>query len=298
MNSEILKLDGMDFEVLTCGNQQSDQLALFLHGFPESAYEWRHLMPLLAEMGYKCWAPNLRGYGKSYSPSNASEYNPDLLMDDVARFVKAANCKTVTLITHDWGAAVAWNYAICKRGPLDRLVIMNVPHPFIAQREFTKWAQLKRSWYMFFFQLPLLPEYLLTRNNGAYFVRLLKSAFYRKEKLKPEDIEVYRLNALRPGGMRAMINWYRAFFRRLPALRKELKTHSKQKLQVPTLMIWGERDVALGIGMSQGTEKYVEKLTLWYLPESGHFVAEEDPEEVARILKEWLEGFSIQKKVS
>jgi pimeloyl-ACP methyl ester carboxylesterase len=295
IESQILRLDGMDFEVLLCGNQQSEHLALFLHGFPESAYQWHNQMPLLAEMGYKCWAPNQRGYGKSYTPEEVSKYHPNLLMEDVARIVKAANCKTVTLITHDWGAAVAWNYAICQKGPVDRLVIMNAPHPVIAQREMKKWSQIKRAWFMLFFQLPKLPEYLLSRKNGAGLVQMLKHGFYQKAKLKPEDIEVYRLNALRPGGLRGMINWYRAYFRNLSDLRKELK---KPKLQVPTLLIWGKRDVALGLGMSEGTEKYVENLTVRYLPESGHFVAEESPEEVNQILKSWLEGPSIQRKVS
>jgi len=295
IESQLLRLDGIDFEILTCGDQQSDHLALFLHGFPESAYEWRNQMPLLAEMGYKCWAPNLRGYGKSYSPASVSKYHPQLLMEDVARIVKAANCKTVTVIAHDWGAVVAWNYAICQKGPLDRLVIMNAAHPVVAQREIKKWSQIKRVWYMFFFQIPLLPEYLLSRQNGAGLIQMLKSGFYRKDKLKLEDIDVYRLNALRPGGLRGMINWYRAYFRNLPDLRKELR---KQKLQAPTLIIWGERDVALGIGMSQGTEKYVENLEVRYLPESGHFVAEEAPEEVNQILKSWLEKPSTQQRVS
>ncbi|MBS0630198.1 MAG: alpha/beta hydrolase [Verrucomicrobia bacterium] len=276
----------MDFEVLTCGNQQGDQLALFLHGFPECAYQWRHQMERLAELGYKCWAPNQRGYGKSYCPSEVSEYHPNLLMDDVARFVKAANCKTVTLITHDWGGVVAWNYAICQKGPLDRLVIMNAPHPFIAQREMKKWNQIRRAWFMLFFQLPSLPEFLLSRNGGAGVVQMLKMGFYRKERLKPDDIEVYRSNALRPNGLKGMINWYRAYFQNLSSLRLELKKHPK--LQVPTLLIWGERDVALGKGMSEGTEKYVEQLTVKYLSESGHFVAEEAPDEVNQILTDWL----------
>ena len=284
IESEILTLDGVEFEVHLCGDQHSQHLALFLHGFPETAYEWRHLMPVLAEMGYKCIAPNLRGYGKSYSPPCISEYDPKLLTEDVSRFVKAANCKTVTIIAHDLGGAVAWNYAIRHAGPLDRLVIMNTPHPAVFRRERKRWAQMKKSWYMFFFQLPNLPELLLTMNKGANFVRFLKKGFYRKEKLKQEDIEIYLQNALRSGGMRAMINWFRAIFRSLATA----GPLPKEKLQVPTLLIWGERDVALGIWMSQGTEKYVENLSVRYLPETGHFVAEESPDEVAQILKEWL----------
>lgn len=294
IESEILILDGVEFEVHLCGDQHSQHLALFLHGFPESAYEWRHLMPVLAGMGYKCIAPNLRGYGRSYSPASVSEYHPRLLTEDVTRFVKAANCKTVTIIAHDLGGALAWNYAIHKAGPIDRLVIMNTPHPAVFRRERTRWGQMKKSWYMFFFQLPQLPEFLLTMNQGANFVRFLKKGFYRKEKLKPEDIEIYRQNALRPGGMQAMINWFRAIFRSLATA----APLPKEKLQVPTLLIWGERDVALGIWMSQGTEKYVENLKVRYLPESGHFVAEESPEEVNQILKEWLKPSSTQKRAS
>lgn len=290
MNYAMLTLDNMEFEILTSGDQNSDKLALLLHGFPECAHDWRNQMQILAGMGYKCWAPNQRGYGKSYSPPEVSAYYMDYLMADVARFIKASNCKTVTLIGHDWGAIVAWNYAIQKAGPLDKLVIMNVPHPSIALRELKKWKQLKKLWYFFMFQIPKLPEYLLTKNNGANFVRFLKKGI---KQLKPDDLQVYLENALRPGGMRAMINWYRAFFRSLSSSRKKLQSHAKGKLQVPTLMVWGEKDVVLGVNMCQGTEKYVEDLTIRYIPDAGHFVQEDAPDQVNAILKAWLEGKAV-----
>jgi len=291
--SKILDLDGKPFEVFMSGDQRSDKLALFLHGFTESAYSWRHQMKLLGEMGYKCWAPNQRGYGNSFMPPKVADYHINHLMDDVAELIDAEKCKSVTLIAHDWGAIVAWQFAIQKIRPLDRLVILNVPHPFVIGKELKKWRQLKKLRYVFFFLIPMIPEYIWTKNNGKSFVRLFRSALFRKEKLIPEELEMYRINALRPHGMTSMMNWYRAYVRNSREISQALNEYKNEKIQVPTLMIWGEEDVALDIHTTLGTEKYIEEFTLRYIHDAGHFVHEEAAEEVNTILKAWLEGKEV-----
>lgn len=288
IQSQILQLDGMDFEVFMCGNQDSDKLALFLHGFPECAHTWRDQMPVFAQLGYKCWAPNQRGYGQSYKPDDVAEYKMTHLMEDVVRFIKASGCKTVTLISHDWGGVVAWNYSIQKFGPLDRLVVMNCPHLIAADAELRKWPQLKKTWYMLAFQIPSLFEYLFTRKNGELFHKIFFEKMVGKNLLTVEDADVYRLNALRPGGMKAMLDWYRALYRYKSSEGRKLFSHRREKSTVPTLLIWGERDVVFGVNTSRGAEKYIDHLTVQYLPEAGHFVQEEAPQRVNEILSAWL----------
>jgi pimeloyl-ACP methyl ester carboxylesterase len=293
ITSQILKLDGKDFEIYMCGDRSSDKLALFLHGFPEQAYSWRHQMTMMAELGYKCWAPNQRGYGMSYSPSDVASYDMGNLMADVRNFINAANCKTVMLIAHDWGGIVAWNYAIQKFGPIDKLVVMNIPHPFVMAREFKKWRQLKKSWYVFAFQVPFVWEYLLTRNKASFAIRVFFGDLAKRGKLNADDIEAYRRNLLRPGGLKAMLNWYQALFRFSSINGKKLFAHNKEILDAPTLMIWGERDVALGIHTTLGTKKYVKDFTIRYIPSGSHFVQNDVPDEVNRILKAWVLGEEI-----
>jgi pimeloyl-ACP methyl ester carboxylesterase len=155
---EFIEAGEMRFEVHTCGDPNSSKLALFLHGFPEHAYSWRHQLPLLARMGYKVWAPNQRGYGNTTRPKGMKAYRIEHLVEDVGALIDASGCREITLLGHDWGGAVAWFAAIKKIRPLDRLVVMNIPHPGIF-REAMKHnrTQQKRSLYILFFQLPWLP---------------------------------------------------------------------------------------------------------------------------------------------
>ncbi len=284
ISTEMMKIGDMDFEVDVCGDQSSEKLALFLHGFPETSYAWRYQMPLFAALGYKCWALNQRGYGKTSSPQEVASYNMEYLIDDVAKIIDASKCKSVTLIAHDFGAVVAWRFALTQKRPLERLIIMNVPHPKIFANEIKNWRQLKKSWYVFVFQLPIFPEYYLTNNHADRICRLFYKAFVDRSKVSKEAIKIYRQNALRPGGMTAMLNWYRS------ALRMPYNKGINNIIDVPTLMIWGEKDIALGIHTTIGTEKLVKDFTIRYLPDTGHFVQEEAPEKTNEIITAWLQG--------
>ena len=151
IKTEFVHANGLTFEVDKCGS--GDKLAICLHGFPEHSFSWRYQLPMLADLGYEAWAPNLRGYGKSDKPEGISAYAIEYLLEDVAQLIDASGKQEVTLLAHDWGAVIAWYFAMRQVRPLQHLVICNVPHPQGMNRGFS-WEQLKRSWYIFFFQIP------------------------------------------------------------------------------------------------------------------------------------------------
>jgi pimeloyl-ACP methyl ester carboxylesterase len=283
IRTHTVEANGFSFAVDEAG--EGDHLALCLHGFPESRFSWRYQLPLLAELGYRAWAPDLRGYGETEpKPRGVPAYLIDRLMEDVAALIDASGARTVTLIGHDWGAGLAWTFAANQVRPLERLVIMNVPHPAVMSAHLRRsWAQLKKSWYMFFFQLPAIPEWFTTANDA----RAVRQAFHGmavdKSNFTDEVLDRYARDAQRPGAMTAMINWYRA------ALRLQGKLAGPWPvIETPTLIIWGEADAALGIELLDGTEAYVRDLTIRRLPDVSHWVQQEAPEKVNAILRAWL----------
>lgn len=308
--------NGINFEVATMGSHPNtpnpcalgtpgsgDRLALCLHGFPEHAYSWRHQMPLLARLGYRVWAPNLRGYGATDSPREISAYQPRTLIEDVASLIKAANSKETLVIAHDLGAVLAWALAMPSQsletstigGPaidqprlIDRLVILNLPHPACFAREVHRPTQFFKSWYMFFFQLPWLPELILGRRQGRGASELIRKTSCNPARFPYEALEIYRANAARPGGLTAMLNWYRAALRT-----RELRRIFSGKvptIDIPTLFLWGDQDVALSLRTTRGTEKYVSNLTFRIFPGVSHWIQQEAPEAVNAMLEAWLLG--------
>ena len=279
-----VEANGQRFEVETWGS--GDRLALCLHGFPELAYSWRFQAPLLVELGYRVWAPNQRGYGASSRPRATSAYRIDNLMNDVAALIDASGATSVTLIAHDWGAIVAWWFAIRRLRPLERLVIMNVPHPALFRLGKVGLRQMLRSWYVGFFQIPWLPEQLLGRDDAAPIAHLIRGSSADRSRFPRDVLDVYRRNAAQPGALTAMFAWYRANFGR-GGLRAQYAL-GVPGIDVPTLMLWGERDTALGIETTYGTEKHVRDLTLRYLPGVSHWVQQEAPETVNTMLAAFL----------
>jgi pimeloyl-ACP methyl ester carboxylesterase len=288
IRQRFVEANGIRFELAECGGPDGDRLAICLHGFPELNFSWRFQMPMLAARGWRVWAPNLRGYGATSKPDGVRAYALDHLTDDVAALIDLAKAEApareVMLIAHDWGAIIAWTFAILKKRPINRLVIMNVPHPKVGEREIRTWSQLKKSWYIFFFQLPRLPERMMGR-DGA---RGIKGAFYNmavdKSRFPKEVLKTYADAALRPGALTAMINYYRALLRH-----RDSVDVGDGRVDTPTLMIWGEEDAALGIGCTVGTEQWVPDFTLHRLPNVSHWVQQEAPEKVNAIMAEWLD---------
>lgn len=272
------------------GDGKPPRLALLLHGFPELHYSWRAQMPLFEARGYRVWAPNMRGYGASDAPAGVSAYRLDTLAADVAALIDLASSEAgepveVTLVAHDWGALVAWHFAIKQLRPIARLIIMNVPHPMCSRREIRHWHQLRKSWYIFFFQLPILPEWVLTRHRAAAIARIFTDGVRNAEHFNPAAIQPYVDAARRPGAMRAMLNYYRALLRRPDARRI-----GDGIVPVPTLMIWGDNDKALDVRCTDGTAAWVPDFTLNLLPGISHWVQQDAPDDVNNAMTAWLDA--------
>jgi pimeloyl-ACP methyl ester carboxylesterase len=285
---EFVRANGLRFHVAACG--EGERLALFLHGFPECWYSWRDQLPLLARLGYRAWAPDLRGYGESDRPTRVADYAIETLIDDVAGLIDAAKPRETVLIGHDWGGAIAWLFAIRRVRPLDRLVVMNLPHPALMARALRTWRQLARSWYVLFFQLPWLPEMLMRAGDYRAVREAFRGMAVDKSRFPRDVLEVYRDNAARPGALSAMLNYYRAMARGGAQRQNAL---GYPVLETPTLMIWGEHDTALGVETTHGTDAYVSDLTLRYLPGVSHWVQQEAPEKVNAMLEAWLTGRAV-----
>jgi len=287
ISTTFVSANGLRFEVDQCGS--GDQLALCLHGFPECSFSWRYQLPLLARLGFTAWAPNLRGYGRSSRPARINDYALHHLVADVAGLIDAAGKSSTVLIAHDWGAALAWNLALRRIRPLARLIILNLPHPALFFKNLFRYPQIMRSWYIFFFQIPFLPEWLFGLNRAQAIADAFRSMAIDKSQFPDDVLEVYRQQALQPGALTAMLNWYRALMRHLPSAR-DASLFERTMLDVPTLLIWGEHDAALGKELTFGTEKLVRDFTLRYLPNVSHWVQQEAPETVNAMIEAWLCG--------
>lgn len=282
--------NGLEFAVDTAGSGKN--LALCLHGFPECRYSWRYQLPLLAGLGYTAWAPDLRGYGDSSRPEGIKNYRISELLRDVAGLIDAARERgidgEVLLIGHDWGGALGWLFVLNGVRKVDQFIVMNLPHPDLFARGLRTWRQLRRSWYIFWFQIPWWPERVLSARRAKWVARAFRGMAVDKSRFPDEVLEVYRENALKPGALTAMINWYRANFRN-PFRRLA----PAKRLAVPVLMLWGERDAALGKELTFGTEALVDDFSIRYLPGVSHWVQQEAPEAVNGMIRAWLAGEAV-----
>ncbi len=264
-----------------CGS--SDDVALLLHGFPECRFSWRHQLAPLARLGWRAVAPDLRGYGDTSRPKERAAYELSRLVNDAAALFDTLGARRRLLIGHDWGAVIAWAVAIQRASPLDGLIVMNVPHPDVFRRVIRRsWRQQFRSWYILFFQLPWLPEKAMTAGRAGAVARALTGMARNPDAFPPDVLARFRENALRPGAMTAMINYYRA---NAPAF---IKAQPSESVRVPTLMIWGEHDRALGLELTEGYENLVDDFTLRRLPEASHWVQQDAPDAVNAALADWL----------
>ena len=288
-----IKANGLTFETQAMGT--GSRFALCLHGFPEHSHSWRFLAPMLADLGFTVWAPNLRGYGRTSRPKGVASYGIEHLVGDVkGLFEAAAQEMDITervLIAHDWGAIIAWATAIERAVPLDKLIIMNVPHPTLMRRGLRRWEQVKKSWYGFYFQIPWLPERTLTARGAEAIGRAFQGMAIDKTNFSDADIEIYKQNALLPGAMTAMVNYYRAA-RSNPMMRR-ISADTSPPIDVKTLLVWGEEDTALGKELTYGTEDFVRDLTIRYLPDVSHWVQQEAPQIVNPMVATFLEGHTV-----
>ena len=263
--------------------QGEGPLMLMLHGFPEFWYSWRHQIPEFAK-NYKVVALDLRGYNESDKPPQQSAYVMSEFIKDVEGVIKGLGYERCVLVGHDWGGVIAWCFAYAHPEMLEQLIVLNIPHPAKFAEGLRTPQQLLRSSYAFFFQLPRLPELLLKAGNYQAIGNTFTGMAINKSAFTPADIEAYKNAASRRGALTAMLNYYRnAFF-------TTFGQGDWSILQVPTLMIWGEKDTALRKELTYGTEKYVRDFQIRYIPNCSHWVQQEQPELVNQYMREFLAG--------
>ena len=264
-------------------SQGTGELMLMLHGFPEFWYSWRHQITKFSDR-YRVVAPDLRGYNDSDKPQDLDAYDMSELIADVKGIVEGLGYDSCILVAHDWGGAIAWNFAYTYPQMVQKLIVLNIPHPALFAKGLRTPQQLLKSWYIFAFQIPWLPEFLFQLND----YQAIKNAFVEmaidKTAFPTEDLIAYRDAAAKPGALTAMINYYRQAFKSL------FSTQQPQWdiLQVPTLTIWGESDTALGKELTYGTEEYVSDWRVRYIPNCSHWVQQEQPELVNQYIEEFL----------
>jgi pimeloyl-ACP methyl ester carboxylesterase len=264
-HSKTYRVNGVDLHVVEAGDP-GGPVVLFLHGFPEFWYAWRKQIPFFAQNGYRVVVPDQRGYNLSSKPVGVKAYAVDLLVQDCVELIAALGAGSVYVVAHDWGAMVAWQLAEKHPERVRRMVILNVPHPRVLKRTLAKsFRQKLKSWYIGFFQLPALPEKLLSVNNYALLAATLVRTS-RRGTFTPADLQRYREAWSQPGAVKAMINWYRALRLRTEA------SGRRGKITVPTLILWGVRDVALRQEMAQDSLTLCENAQLVLREDATHWI--------------------------
>jgi len=267
-----------------------ERLVILLHGFPECWYSWRHQLAALGEH-YRVVAPDMRGYNLSDKPPRVEDYRMEALVGDVLGLIRHCGAREAAIIGHDWGAAVAWEVAEKYPEYVSKLAALQVPPPAAWAANLTV-RQLLRSWYMFFFQLPRVPEWWISRNDFGGLDDMFKRTA-RRGTFTETDIAVLKEAMRQPGALTASINYYRANVKALLKRRSGENSSSTGggRVRVPTLFIYGERDFAIVPDTVRGVNRYVDApYREVRLAHSNHWVQQESPSEVNAALLSFLEG--------
>lgn len=248
---------------------------VLLHGFPDSADLWRHQIPALVEAGFRVVAPDLRGFGASSRPVDVRDYRLTRIVGDVSMLMRALEIDRAHLVGHDWGAAVAWAVAALMPSNVDHLVPISVGHPSAVPVPSIE--QRRRAWYVLLYQFPDVAERLLARDDWQLF---------RECHVESPDLERYVRELSRPGALTAALNWYRA--NKDPALELGSRT-LLPPVEVPTMGIWGEGDVAL---LEEGMrESWTQVRAPWRyenISRAGHWVPLNAPQRLNELLLSFL----------
>jgi pimeloyl-ACP methyl ester carboxylesterase len=261
------------------------RLCVALHGFPEFWYSWRHQIPALAAAGFRVLAPDLRGYNLSDKPAGIQAYRLDRLLGDVAGLITHVGAEKAVVIGHDWGGVLAWHLPLFFPELVEKLVILNAPHPAAYRRELRSWNQRLKSWYVCFFQVPILPELLFSLGDSHQLGRMLRRQPVRPDAFTPADVRRYKQALARPGALTAALNYYRASLR--PLLRGGL---ADVPIPVPTLLLWGERDAFLSPRLTESLARWVPDLRVVRFADASHWIQNDIPERVNRLMLTFLLG--------
>lgn len=264
-------------------------LVILLHGFPDFWYSWRRQIPALAEGGFRAVAPDMRGYNLSTKPQGVDAYAIERLTRDVRDLIDHLGAQRAHVVGHDWGGIVAWFFAMDHPEHLDRLVIVNVPHPgrFIDMAKSP--LQALRSWYVAFFQVPTLPEVVISAGDFAALRRVFRTEPSAEDAFHEDDVDAYVEAARRADNLRGPINYYRALARRNPL---EMRRENRRPIDHDVLVLWGEQDAALRPEFADPEPALVPNARVVRFPGAGHWVHVEEPERVNEELLGFLGGRS------
>jgi pimeloyl-ACP methyl ester carboxylesterase len=276
-----LATNGLRLHVVEAG-LEGGPLVVLLHGFPEFWYGWRHQIGPLAAAGFHVLVPDQRGYNLSDKPKPVPAYNVDLLAEDILGLIDQSGAGRAHVVGHDWGGAVAWWLALKHADRVERLALLNLPHPAVMRRTLREsWVQRLRSSYMAWFQLPGLPEWSFRARRFALPSRTLRRTS-RPGTFSDADLDRYREAWAQPGAVHTMLHWYRAALRSQPEWPADLRVH------VPTLLLWGTGDEFLSREMAQPSIDLCDDGRLEFFEGATHWLQHEEPERVNARLIEFL----------
>ncbi len=271
----LVSTNDIQLEVHISGPETGPAVFL-LHGFPDAWFGWEPQIAALGKAGYRVIVPNQRGYGKSSKPPHKRDYLPTTLVDDIIELADELGIESFNLAGHDFGGMVAWNLATLYPDRVKKLVILNVPHPMAFGKYLREHkSQRKKSWYMQFFQLPWLPEKLVSMSRFAG----LKRNMPRMDK---ELLRRYEAQWAEPGAIHAMINWYRGM---VAGVKK--KSIRYEPIHLPTRIIWGKQDAFLEPGLAKASLAFCPEAEIVML-DASHWVMTDQTAEVSRLLMEFF----------
>jgi pimeloyl-ACP methyl ester carboxylesterase len=291
MTSHFVRLDGQRFHYLEWGRADAPVM-LLLHGFPEYSGAWAELAPLLAAH-YRVIAPDQRGYGQSWAPPEVAAYGASQLVEDMCALLdRLAPGQAVTVMGHDWGAAVAYALAIRHPDRVARLIVANGVHPAPFQRALAAGgAQSAASQYIEALRAPG-SEDRLAADDFDGLMRLF-SAHMDLSWMTPPKRAAYKAEWARPGCLRGMVNWYRASPLRVaepgqPITDLPAMPADKLRVAMPHLLIWGDGDTALLPESIEGLEDYAPRLTVRHIPDADHWICHQQPRKLAALIHDWI----------
>jgi epoxide hydrolase 4 len=262
----------------------SGPLVVLLHGFPEFWYSWRFQIPILAEAGFRVVVPDMRGYNLSDKPPKVGDYRVEFLARDVERLIRACGSESAVVVGHDWGGVAGWLAAMRHPGAVEKLAILNCPHPNRFLRGLWSPSQLRKSWYMFALQVPGPLGRSVQERIFGWFTSNFRRDTVRPGTFTEEDIRHYAEAMRRPGALTATTNYYRALFRRTPAQNKKLL----RRIEAPVVVIWGEEDRYLGTALADPKPSWVPNVRVVRLMNASHWVQQDSFHKVNALLLEFL----------
>jgi pimeloyl-ACP methyl ester carboxylesterase len=280
----IFHVNGIALHVVLAGPPSGKPL-IFLHGFPEFWFGWRRQIDHFVSSGYRVIIPDQRGYNLSDKPAGIASYAIDLLARDVVGLLDTVVGSKAFVVGHDWGAVVTWYVAARYSDWVSRTAMLSVPHPRVFIKNLIKNpAQLRRSWYLFFFQLPSLPEFILRRRDWAVLVRVLRNTS-RSGAFSDFDLEQYNESWANKGALTAMLNWYRAAL--LCPSRLAFDSEAS-RVKVPALLIWGKNDQFAGEAMARESLQCCDDGYLEMFENATHWIQHEEVAQVNTLLSQFF----------